>query len=281
MAKRRGSDPVLELLLCLTIMPRARILILGAFPIAFAGLSHYYYRRLLVAYPTHRIPPPMEVSARRDTPAFGILGSGKEAWKIPHAGDMWTATVPRRLLAPKSPGTDSELLAFARAFWSTWPLQIERRVMHLLALLWPFEMFQTHRGGEVGRNGEHNFVDTAPILDGLFVVEAQTPLIVSWWFKSKPRKSFSDRTGVGMLGGYHSFAVEDSGSADGDEEPNARLCFVSHLVLSAAPPADGLSVPTHDLQGFSLVQRLAIHFHVFYSRILLDQAVRALKRGAV
>jgi hypothetical protein len=77
------------------------------------------------------------------------------------------------------------------------------------------------------------------------------------------------------LGGYHSFAVKDISPKD-DEEPMARLCFVSHLILSSSPPADRESIPTSSLD-LSLRHRLVMYFHVLYGRILLDLAVRGPK----
>ncbi|KAJ7476690.1 hypothetical protein FB451DRAFT_1243773 [Mycena latifolia] len=261
-------------------MPRPSTVILSTIPIAAAGILYYHHRRLLAAFPTLRVPPSMEISARADSPAFGMSGTGKEAWMRTHAGDMWTATIPRRLLqvsAKSSAEVEDEVFVFARAFWGSWPLQLERRIVHTLARMGV--IFQM-RGGEVGREAEHRFVNTARILGGLFVVEAQSPpaLVTTWWLKPPTAETHK----VGVLGGYHSFAVEDDGSSSGEGEPTVRLCFVSHLILSApAPPADALSLPSNELTGFSLRQRLIMHFHALYSRILMDLAVKALERGAV
>jgi hypothetical protein len=83
-----------------------------------------------------------------------------EPWMHTHAGDMWTATVPRRFVSDAS---DSPLIVFARAFWGSWPFRIERRILHALECLGI--LFQT-RGGYVGPDGERKFLNTACILDG-------------------------------------------------------------------------------------------------------------------
>ncbi|KAJ7114954.1 hypothetical protein C8R44DRAFT_881006 [Mycena epipterygia] len=256
------------------------------------GIAVYYeHRRLLALYPTLRIPPSLEISARRDKPAFGMTGSGAgEAWMRTHAGDMWVATIPRRLLTSTSTSDDQPLITFARAFWSSWPLQIERRIVGTLARL---GILFGIRGTDVGAEGESRFVERAKILGGLFVVEAhdttpnsrtQGPLVTSWWLR--PVEGPTVR--AGLLGGYHSFAVEDNPSKPkSEEEPTARLCFVSHLIMSSPSassssidtPMDSASIPSSELHGLSLRQNVIMHFHTFYARWLLDLAVRDLQRG--
>ncbi|KAJ7685879.1 hypothetical protein B0H17DRAFT_1073100 [Mycena rosella] len=259
-------------------MPRPSTIALGTLPIVLAAITYYQHLRLRAAYPTLRVPPAMEISARRDTPAFGMSSSTKELWMHTHAGDMWTATVPRRLLSQPTCAADAEdppEIVFARAFWSSWPLKIERRIVHALAGMGTlFEM----RGGAVDPEGENRFVDTARILGGLFVVEAQKPLVTSWWLR--PQSDSSTTHKPGLLGGYHTFAVKDAPSSP-TGEPSVQICFVSHLILSIpAPPAGAPSIPSNELTGLSLRQRLIMHFHALYARILLDLAVRALERRA-
>ncbi|KAJ7663500.1 hypothetical protein B0H17DRAFT_309737 [Mycena rosella] len=261
-------------------MPRLGTVILSSLPVALVGIMYYHHRRLLASYPTLRVPRSMEISARRDIPAFGISGANK-TWLRTHAGDMWAATVPRRLLSSNS-APDSEdtlLLVFARAFFGTWPLRLER---HLLGALARMGILYESRGAHVGHEGEHRLVNGARVLGGLAVVDAQQPLVAFWWLRpiaqSRPQK-------IGLLGGYHSFAVEDDTSESKvslDGEPTVRLCFASHVIFSAPAPSTGASsIPTSELPGLSLRQRLIMHFHAVYSRILLDLTVGALERGAV
>lgn len=150
-------------------MPRASTVIISTIPVALLGIAYYHHRRLQSAYPTLRVPPSLEISARCDRPAFGMSNlnnnptgskAAGEPWMHTHAGDMWTATVPRRFVSDAS---DSPLILFARAFWSSWPLRIERRILHALERLGL--LFQT-RGGHVGPDGERRFLNTARILDG-------------------------------------------------------------------------------------------------------------------
>ncbi|KAJ6579228.1 hypothetical protein DFH09DRAFT_339215 [Mycena vulgaris] len=295
-------------------MPRPSTLLIGTLPVALLGIMYYEHRRLQASYPTLRVPPAFEISARRDKPAFGMSGlnggstSGvkSETWMSTHAGDMWTATVQRRLLSSDpDDAADGPLIVFARAFWSSWPLQIERRIVQGLARMGV--LFQL-RGGNVGPEEEHKFVNTARILGGLFVVEGQGPsvgqssrgpLVTSWWLRPI-ELSDSEAHKPGVLGGYHSFAIEDntstSSSPTSGEEipandgPTVRLCFISHVILSTpsptgpsssvdGPPASS-SIPSSEQRGLSLKQKIIMHFHVMYSRILLDLAVRELERGA-
>ncbi|KAJ7321869.1 hypothetical protein DFH08DRAFT_888805 [Mycena albidolilacea] len=263
-------------------MPRPITLVLTIFPVAILGIGYYHHRRLSAAYPTLRVPPALEISPRHDWPAFGMTGGNSdgrkmESWRHTHAGDMFVATVPRRLLEYDIP-EDTPLVVFARAFWGSWPLMIEKRIVHMLARFGV--LFQT-RGGHVGAEGEHSFVETARILGGLFVVETHEaplgPLVTSWWLR--PSEGFPKPGRVGILGGYHSFVVEDRPQIGNEPEPTVRLCFVSHLVLSGTPTSDVVSesIPARDLQGLSLRQTLIMHFHILYSRILLDLAMHKLQ----
>lgn len=102
-----------------------------------------------------------------------------EDWRDCHAGDAWSAVVPRRLLAghglPEGGSTtkgevDDLALAWARAFWGTWPLALERSVMKLLVSIGvgPFEL----RKGKEGATevDARNFARGAEVLDGLVSV---------------------------------------------------------------------------------------------------------------
>ncbi|KAJ7702034.1 hypothetical protein B0H14DRAFT_2648198 [Mycena olivaceomarginata] len=87
---------------------------------------------------------------------------------------MFVATVPRQLLEHDN-SEDTPVVVFARAFWDSWPLRIERRILHVLARLGV--LFQA-RGGHLEAEGERSFIETARRLDGLFVVEAhEAPLV--------------------------------------------------------------------------------------------------------
>ncbi|KAJ6579225.1 hypothetical protein DFH09DRAFT_1276103 [Mycena vulgaris] len=290
-------------------MPRPSALLLGTLPVALLGILYYEHRRLQSSYPTLRVPLYFEISARRDRPAFGMSGAndgGKsrpgEPWMNTHAGDLWTATIPRRLLSPPSEEEDAPLIVFARAFLTSWPLRLERHILNAFDSLGI--LYQT-RGGTVGAEGERRLINTARVMGGFGVIEAQgssdpqsgdAPLVVSWWLRPL---AVSDTRKPGLLGGYHSFAIEDdrsplnsnSKSPVGRQEPTVRVSFISHLIFSppyptAAPspdladnPHQSSSTPTSELRGLSLSQELVMWFHTLYSRILLDLAVRGLERG--
>ncbi|KAJ7165432.1 hypothetical protein C8R43DRAFT_1232534 [Mycena crocata] len=304
-------------------MPRPSSILISGLPFALMGFMYYEHRRLLAAYPTLRVPPALEISARRDKPAFGMSiqnDSGStmksandtgEPWMRTHAGDLYAATIPKRLLfnsAPEKYGSDGPLIAFARAFWGSWPLRLESHIVRTLARIGV--LFQL-RGGHVGPREQNLFANTARILGGLFVVEAHDsatpiarsgdtfaaessqkerflgPIIASWWLRPTETKPLVNRDAAGVLGGYHSFAVEDLQPTDG-EEPSVRLLFVSHLTLSKSPTRSNSSaeltsaesIATAQLQGLSLRQRIVMHFHAIYSRLLLDLAVKRLESAA-
>ncbi|KAJ6622271.1 hypothetical protein B0H10DRAFT_2014098 [Mycena sp. CBHHK59/15] len=242
--------------------PLASIIFTVALPITLLGIMYYQHRRLLTAYPTLRVPPALKISARHDRAAFGMSqDGGGEPWRRTSSGDMWTAVVPRRLLH----GTAE--VAFA-----------------LMTLARAGILFQT-RGAELGVDDERTFASTARILGGLFVVEANdslpvkrteesfSPIVTSWWLRPLP-ESPTPRP-IGVLGGYHSFAVQDIPS----QPDTVQLCFVSHLILSSEPPEDLESIPTAELPDVSLRHRLLMHFHALYSRILVDFAVKRLRVG--
>ncbi|KAJ7615340.1 hypothetical protein FB45DRAFT_935441, partial [Roridomyces roridus] len=225
-------------------------------------------------------------------------GDGTEGWLRTHAGDMWAVSVPRHYLFPppsESMATteaDPPLTLFARAFWGTWPLRIERYILSAVARAG--FIFDLRKGGaDIDLEGERRFVEKAKILGGGFIVEehdAMTsaptskgllhgPLIASWWL----RPSSSDNVRVSLMGGYHSFAVEEPSP----DTETVCLLFTSHLILS--PPADKKLPPSTESMStaaladtgiFNLRQRIVMHFHILYSRILLDLAVRSLEREA-
>ncbi|KAK7038433.1 hypothetical protein R3P38DRAFT_3475407 [Favolaschia claudopus] len=272
-------------------MPRPTTLLLGVLPVTFLGVGYYQHRRLFATYPSLPVPPAYEIAARKDRPAFGRNGfnsqdtTEKEQWILPHAGHMLAATVPQQLLQGKQEtAEDTPVIVFARAFWDTWPLRIERRIVHVLDRIGL--LFQL-RGGLVGAVEEHNFVETARILGGLFVVEAHDrpsgPLIASWWLRSSQPKPISvqppsDRGAARILGGYHSFIVQDIQSpADG--KPSFRLCFVCDLVTATSQEStrDVKSLPLADFGG--AWQKIFVGFHEFYARLLLDLAIRRLQRA--
>jgi hypothetical protein len=149
-------------------MPRPITVVLTTLPFAILGIGYYRHRRLSAAYPTFHVPPALEISARHDWPALGMSGTNAngrktEPWMQTHAGDMFVATVPRQLLEHDN-SEDTPLVVFARAFWDSWPLRIERRILHVLARLGV--LFQA-RGGHLEAEGERSFIETARILDGL------------------------------------------------------------------------------------------------------------------
>ncbi|KAJ7737087.1 hypothetical protein B0H16DRAFT_1891737, partial [Mycena metata] len=276
-------------------MPRPGILLVCSLPISLlAGVIYHQHRRLSTTYPTLRVPPTLEISARQDKPAFGMSSmndtslAANEAWLHTPGGNMWTATVPRRLLTSRAEDArNGPLIAFARAFWSSWPLQIERRLVSVFARIGILFQIRGAANPAVSLEEERTFVEKAQILGGLFIVEAHDrgvskgthgPLVTSWWLC--PVK---DNGQVGLLGGYHSFAVQEVPLSHANEEPSVRLCFVSHLILSPTSNVvvDAPCIPTRELAGLSLRQRLLMHFHVLYARILLDLAVQGLERGAV
>ncbi len=108
--------------------------------------------RLQSTYPTRRVTPSLEISSRSDAPAVGMNNS--QTWLRTHAGDEWIAEVPKNLLVGN--GKTPPEVVFARAFWGSWPLKIERKLVHLLvrAKVGPFELRGGGIEGEEARNAE-------------------------------------------------------------------------------------------------------------------------------
>lgn len=99
-----------------------------------------------------------------------------EDWRDCRAGDAWSVVIPRRFLLGHGLAEGSEsndggkedlALAWARAFWGTWPLALERNIMKLLVStgVGPFEL----RKGKEGTTevDARNFARGALVLDGL------------------------------------------------------------------------------------------------------------------
>ncbi|ORY89281.1 hypothetical protein BCR35DRAFT_350291 [Leucosporidium creatinivorum] len=284
------------------------------------AVLYQQHLRLLAAYPTLVVPSHLDISRRRDKPEVGMDRLSGEDWRGCHAGDAWSAVVPRRLLAGhglregSSPttasGKDDLALAWARAFWGTWPLALERNIMKLLVStgVGPFEL----RKGKEGTTevDARNFAQGAKVLDGLFIVEAhdepsgpskeelaspstndgsslstqeptiEGPIIASWWLSPVPTSpSASGR----LLGGYHSFSVTSLPppfSSASEAEDLVRLDFSCHILVDS--PLDKRSHPSSTgtaefSASLSLVQKLAMQFHLLYSRILMDCAIKRLK----
>ncbi|KAJ7893332.1 hypothetical protein B0H14DRAFT_2559745 [Mycena olivaceomarginata] len=189
-------------------MPRPITVVITTLPFVTLGIGYYRHRHLSAAYPTFRVPPALEISARHDWPALGMSatnanGRNTEPWMQTHVGDMFVATVPRQLLEHDN-SEDTPLVVFARTFWDSWPLRIERRILH-------------HVEGTSGLRASAVFIETARILDGLAHEAPLGPLVTSWWLR--PSEAFPKPGRVGILGGYHSFAVEDTPQIGNEPEP--------------------------------------------------------------
>ncbi|CAK5262498.1 unnamed protein product [Mycena citricolor] len=129
-------------------------------PIGVLGVLYYQHIRLSAKYPTRRIPPHLELSAQS---LSGTAPASGGAWKAAHAGDTWTAQVPRRLVltaAARAGGEESEsageadddlAVGFARAFWGSWWLRLEPRIIDVLEGVLRLGVFSRREGSR----GEH------------------------------------------------------------------------------------------------------------------------------
>ncbi|CAK5262775.1 unnamed protein product [Mycena citricolor] len=260
-------------------------------PIGVLGVLYYQHIRLSAKYPTRRIPPHLELSAQS---LSGTAPASGGAWKAAHAGDTWTAQVPRRLVltaAARAGGEESEsageadddlAVGFARAFWGSWWLRLEPRIIDVLEGVLRLGVFSRREGSR----GEHpaGFVPGEQVMTGYFFVESHEerpkilpnaavlhgPIIVSWWLQPTPPSPKP-----GLLGGYHSFSVEDSDP----DSPLVTLQFTSTLTMSGSNPSGDSTMPSAQLAGLDLRQSIIMRFHTLYSRLLLDSAVRRLERG--
>ncbi|KAM0752976.1 hypothetical protein T439DRAFT_323593 [Meredithblackwellia eburnea MCA 4105] len=251
--------------------------------------------RLSSLYPTEMVTSALEISKRKDKPAIG-MGPDKSRFLTTHAGDEWSVLVPRRLVSDNN-GTPPETI-FARAYWDSWPLALEHRIMNVLFAtgLGPFKARKSAGSSEHEIEEERKFTPGTAVLGGLFATEAHDehptlnssevssiagPIVTSWWLAPVDQKP---SLRMGLMGGYHSFAVEsvpppEVSSSTSASEEMVRLAFTSHLILSSPPPnfdPAGPTSPTDELQGLSTKQYIVMKFHTFYSRILLDCAVRGL-----
>ena len=122
--------------------------------------------RLQSTYPTHRTTPSLEISPRSDNPATA------PAWRRTHAGDEWTADVPRAWLGD---GSTAPEVVFARAFWGSWPLRIEWSLVQFLARnnVGPFALREAQSAAAKERKAERDFEPGAQVIGGL-VSSSQT-----------------------------------------------------------------------------------------------------------
>jgi hypothetical protein len=114
------------------------------------------------------------------------------------------------------------------------------------------------------------------------------PIITIWWLapdqphaaNAAPLKSRNV-----PLGGYHSFAVSAPASVpsakhlEWSQQDLVQLIFASHLILDGHghARAGGVLPSCAELEGLSMGQRLMMRFHSFYSKFLLDLAVKRLQ----
>jgi len=149
--------------------PFLSLALLIPFPL-FLLQQHF---RLLSLYPTHRVSPSLEISTRSDQP-----GKPTFQWFQPTSGDQWTADVPRHWLSYPEDKTREEFLAtaFARAFWRSWALRLEERVMrHVIGI--ERGPFAFHKYGE---DNVGEFEVGQKVLGGL----VRTPSLHSFFFSS-------------------------------------------------------------------------------------------------
>jgi hypothetical protein len=104
--------------------PLLSLALLVPFPV-FLVQQHF---RLLSLYPTQRVSSALEIVARSDQPA-----KPNSQWLQPTAGDQWTVDVPRRWISrPEEAGKGDLATVFATAFWGSWALNLEERIMRVV-----------------------------------------------------------------------------------------------------------------------------------------------------
>jgi hypothetical protein len=138
--------------------PLLSLALLAPFPIFFVQ-EHF---RLISLYPTQRVSSALEIFALSDQPA-----KPNSQWLQPAAGDQWTADVPRRWLSrPEEAGEGDLATVFATAFWGSWALKLEERIMRQVIGTGrgPFA-YRTHVEGNAEATGE--FDVGQGVLDGL------------------------------------------------------------------------------------------------------------------
>jgi hypothetical protein len=96
------------------------------------------HRRLARLYPTTPVPQHLDVAQRSDKPAVGMDPASGESWRPYQASDAWHVDIPRTAFrqqqhSGKAREVEVEpVVTFARAFWGSWPLVLEKRIMQAL-----------------------------------------------------------------------------------------------------------------------------------------------------
>jgi hypothetical protein len=169
--------------------------------------------------------------------------------------DTYSATVPRRWLNKKNQAEDETL---AEAFWTSWPVHLED--MLLTRLVAPHRLRLC------------SFDDLASCSTASF--EPNTALLSSRIFKvtrlpihdesfANPVLCTYETTSGALKGGCHVLAVENLPQ----DKTLVRLWFCSFA-----------SIDYSKATWFS--SNVALPMHQFYSRVLMDCAVRRLQRDA-
>lgn len=169
----------------LTIMSTRTLLVIAAVP---ALVLYQQHLRLSSAFPSLGVPSHHEISSRTDKPAIGMDRLSGESWRGCHAGDAWSVVVPWRLLeghggraAANAEAGDDLALAFARAFWGSWPLQLEKNIVGFLAWhqLRPFALRKAKDG--CTEEERRDFAPGAQVLGGLVSQVSQASLPILTW----------------------------------------------------------------------------------------------------
>jgi hypothetical protein len=116
--------------------PRTLFLFLASLPLP-PLLFYQQDLRLTRLYPTIPVPPYLDVPHRKDFPEIGMVPGSGEGWRGCQAADAWAAVVPQKILLGRGRARQSDqangggsrnemVVAFARAYWDSWPLRLER-----------------------------------------------------------------------------------------------------------------------------------------------------------
>jgi hypothetical protein len=265
---------------------RTRLLLILAVPPVAVGYSiHRGLSALEAQYPP--LPP-------EPTTSIALRAPRNPSTQFCAYTDVYTARVPVKALLPRAQGTDDipdkrkstnfEITsAWARAFIGNKILRAEGSLVGLLAKgkFSPGDTGDTPAGfASPDASGE-----PLTLLNGVLVVERppsehdRNGLLVSWRVPDEPRRFFEKIARWGypwrlMSGGRHELSVSEP--FDGVEDDESQGPFVEVRFASAH---DYEIVPEEgDLQHQKTIPGWTGRLHRGYARLLLDCAVRELKR---
>ncbi|KAK8844598.1 hypothetical protein IAR55_006445 [Kwoniella newhampshirensis] len=264
--------------------------LLAATAVLTTSYLYYQQHRLSTLYPTYPIPSSLDPVNRSDNPFT------TPNWMKSDAGDLWYFRTPRKVLRDDkaqstTTHTREELDSWTKAFWGSWPLKVEGRIIGLLTRF-GLGVVTPHEGtkSEYDERGRWKGTEVGTrLVGGGFTVDAvdhspEAPRHICRWGSL----THSPTSSLFIRGGYHTLAILSPSTLPAASLPASAqasdddilLVFASHAVYKRpVPPRINAQGEEEYVSALDYIpdstwrDRLLGRFHELYSRILIDLAV--------